>query len=54
MDKIDTIDFMSWSAMLYGLLDFSAGQLLACQAAWLAVAFVGRKFVDRWIERKLA
>jgi hypothetical protein len=46
VDFIDIIGFLGWSAMLVGLLDFTAMELLLAQATWLAVAFFGRKIID--------
>jgi hypothetical protein len=54
MDKIDAIAFLSWSAMLCGLLDINGFHLMGCQAAWLGTVFICRKLVDRYVEHKYA
>jgi hypothetical protein len=54
MDAIDTIGFLGWSALLYGIADINGWDLLGCQACWLTLAFVGRKLIDVRFERREA
>jgi hypothetical protein len=48
MDKIDIFSLMAWSIGL-AALDFTGAQIVMAQCAWLGVAWVGRKLLDRWI-----
>ena len=50
MDKIDIIAFMGWSVCMATLFD-DVWVLIGCQAAYLAVYFIGRKLIDRWVSK---
>lgn len=46
MDKLDTIVFLGWSSFLV-VMNVTGYELIACQAAWLSLRFIGRAIIDR-------
>jgi hypothetical protein len=48
MDKIDIFSLMAWSLGL-AALDFTGAQIVLAQCAWLGVAWIGRRLLDRWV-----
>jgi hypothetical protein len=46
MDKLDAIVFLGWSSFLV-VMNVTGYELIACQAAWLSLCFIGRAIIDR-------
>jgi hypothetical protein len=51
MDFIDAIAFLLWSVGLWSL-DFTSGQMLFWQAAYIAAIYTGRRIVSIRFERR--
>jgi hypothetical protein len=52
MDLVDTLAFVSWSALMYAIAGFDGWWLLGLQAGYLLACCLGRKVVDIHIERR--
>jgi hypothetical protein len=54
MDRIDLITFMGASYMVSWLTGISGTELVGSQMLWLVGAWIGKRLIDRWIDRKFA
>jgi hypothetical protein len=53
MDKLDAIVFLGWSSFLV-VMNVTGYELIACQAAWLSLCFIGRAIIDRKLASRKA
>lgn len=54
LDKLDVISFLCTSFIIAWLTGISGTDLVGMQVIWFGVLWIGKRLVDRWIDRKLA
>ena len=51
MDKVDIISFLAASLFIGWLGDLTAVELVVGQALWIGALSIGKKLIDRWVEK---
>jgi hypothetical protein len=54
MDRLDIISFLATSYLISWLTDISGTELVAMQLIWFGALWIGKRLIDRWIDRKYA
>jgi hypothetical protein len=54
MDRIDTVSFLGTSFIIAYVTDMGGIALVGMQAIWFGVLWIGKHYIDRWIDRKFA